>query len=256
MDRQLVFEDDFEGSELDLAVWLPHYFPAWSSRAETRATYGVKDSQLTLSIPPEQGLWCPDIHEPKLRVSGIQSGNWSGPVGSTQGQQPFRDGLVVREAQDAFSGWTPEYGRLEIRLKGVVTERSMVGVWMVGLEDRPERCGEILLSEVFGDSVKADAGGSCEVGVGLRPFRDPDVADAFTAPRLEIDVADFHTYAVEWTGERADFFVDDEQVHTSPKPPRYPMQMEIAVFDFPEKSTGNDADAVPALIVDWVRQYA
>ncbi|MBM7784963.1 glycoside hydrolase family 16 protein [Tenggerimyces flavus] len=254
MDRQLVFEDDFDGSELDRGVWLPHYFPAWSSRAATKATYELKDSQLWLTIPIDQGLWCEQEHPTPLRVSGIQSGNYSGPVGSTQGQQPFRDGLVVREAQDTFWGWTPEYGRLEIRLRGEVTQRSMVGVWMIGLEDRPERCGEILLNEVFGESVKA--GESCEVGVGLRPFRDPDVADAFTAPRLAVDVADFHTYAVEWTAERADFFVDDEQVHTSAKPPRYPMQMEIAVFDFPDKSTGDDHDAVPALVVDWVRQYA
>ena len=29
----LVFEDDFDGPELDPAVWLPHYLPAWSSRA-------------------------------------------------------------------------------------------------------------------------------------------------------------------------------------------------------------------------------
>jgi hypothetical protein len=34
-----------------------------------------------------------------LRVSGIQSGAFSGEAGSTVGQQPFRDGLVVREAQ-------------------------------------------------------------------------------------------------------------------------------------------------------------
>jgi hypothetical protein len=254
MDRKLVFEDDFDGTELDLGVWFPHYFPAWSSRAETKATYEIRDSQLVLSIPTDQGLWCPDLHQPPLRVSGIQSGNYSGPVGSTQGQQPFRDGLVVREQQEPFWGWTPEYGRIEVRLRGEVTARSMVGVWMVGLEDEPERSGEILLNEVFGDSVRP--GESCEVGVGLRPFRDPHVADAFTAPRLPVDIADFHTYAVEWTPERADFFVDDDQVHTSPNPPRYPMQLEVAVFDFPEKANGDDGDAVPKLIVDWVRHYA
>jgi hypothetical protein len=26
----LVFEDDFDGPDLDPAVWLPHYLPAWT----------------------------------------------------------------------------------------------------------------------------------------------------------------------------------------------------------------------------------
>jgi hypothetical protein len=44
-------------------------------------------------------------------------------------------------------------------------------------------------------------------------------------------------------------------VRTCLNPPTYPMQLMIAVFDFPEKSDGNDADAVPALVVDYVREY-
>jgi hypothetical protein len=28
----------------------------------------------------------------------------------------------------------------------------------------------------------------------------------------------------------------------------------LAVFDFPEKSTGGDTEEVPELIVDWIRQ--
>ena len=107
---RLVFEDDFDRPELDLATWLPHYLPAWSSRAASAATYDIRDSCLHLSIPPEQGLWCADDHRPPLRVSGIQSGNFSGPVGSTVGQQPFRTGLTVREAQETFWGWTPDHG--------------------------------------------------------------------------------------------------------------------------------------------------
>ncbi|MET0770336.1 MAG: glycoside hydrolase family 16, partial [Solirubrobacteraceae bacterium] len=66
------FRDDFD--RLDTDVWLPHYLPHWSSRADSAATYTVCDSELRLSIPAEQGLWCADDHEPPLRVSGVQSG--------------------------------------------------------------------------------------------------------------------------------------------------------------------------------------
>jgi hypothetical protein len=251
--RRLVFEDHFDGPTLDPEVWLPHYLPAWSSRAATAATHELRDSCLHLSVPPEQGAWLPGEHRPPLRVSGIQSGNFSGPVGSTIGQQPWRDGVVVREEQEPFWGWTPDHGHLEMRARGVITERSMVAWWMVGLEDRPERCAEICVAEIFGDAV--EPGVSAAVGVGLHPFRDPAIVEDFEAVRVPIDVAEFHTYAVDWKADRVDFYVDGELVRGCANPPRYPMQMMVAVFDFPEKSTGDDSDAVPELIVDYLRGY-
>lgn len=250
---RLVFEEHFDSPTLDPGVWLPHYLPAWSSRAATAATYEIRDSCLRLSIPPEQGRWLDGEHQPPLRVSGIQSGNFSGPVGSTVGQQPWRDGAVVREAQEPFQGWTPRYGYLEMRARGVVTPRSMVAWWLVGLEDSPERCAEICVTEMFGDAV--GPGTSAAVGMGLHPFRDPAVSEDFEAVRLPIDIAEFHTYAVDWTPERVEFLVDGEPVRGCPRPPGYPMQMMVAVFDFPDRSTGDDSAAVPELVVDHLRGY-
>lgn len=249
----LVFEDDFDGPDLDRSVWLPHYLPAWSSKAATAATYSIQDSCLHLSIPPDQGLWCADDHQPPMRVSGTQSGSFSGPVGSTVGQQPYRDGLTVREAQETFWGWTPDHGYIELRARGVVTARSMVAFWMVGLEDRPERCAEICVAEMFGNAVVP--GESTAVGMGLHAFRDPAVTEDFAAVTLPIDLAEFHTYAVDWTPDAAEFLVDGEPVRSCPRPPSYPMQLMLAVFDFPEQSTGDDADAVPELVVDYLRGY-
>ena len=246
------FADEFDGPGLDRTTWLPHYLPAWSSRAASVATYAVSDSCLQLTIPPDQGLWCAADHAPPMRVSGIQSGNFSGPVGSTIGQQPYRGGLTVREQQETFWGWTPQGGSIELRARAVVTPRSMVAFWMVGLEDRPERSAEICVAEIFGNTVVS--GESAAVGMGLHAFRDPDVAEDFEAVRLPIDVAELHTYAVDWTPERADFRVDGELVRSCPRPPAYPMQMMLAVFDFPEQADGgDDAAAVPCLEVDYLR---
>src|SRR5262245_51850764 len=108
--RRLVFEEHFDGASLDRTIWLPHYLPAWSSRAATAATYVIHDSCLHLSILPAQRLWLAGEHDPPLRVSGVQSGNFSEPVGSTIGQQPYRAGATVREAQATFWGWTPSGG--------------------------------------------------------------------------------------------------------------------------------------------------
>jgi hypothetical protein len=118
------FRDDFAGTDLDRDVWTPHYLPQWSSRAASAAAYEVADSCLRLSVPADHPLWCPADHPP-LRVSGVQSGVFSGPVGSTVGQQPVRPGAVVREEQPAHWGWTPRYGRLEMRARATLTARSM-----------------------------------------------------------------------------------------------------------------------------------
>src|ERR671915_540642 len=173
------FTDDFDGAELDTEVWVPHYLPHWSSRADSAATYALEGSKLRLTIPPEQGLWCPDEHEEPLRVSGVQSGVYSGEVGTTVGQQPFRDGLVVRERQPAQWGWTPEYGLLEVRARLDLSPRSMASVWMVGLEQEPERSAEICIFEVFGEAIDA-------IGSGIKPIRDPALEWDFDAPRMDL----------------------------------------------------------------------
>ena len=240
----IAFFDDFDGPGLDLEVWVPHYLPQWSSRALSAATYEVAGSELRLTIPPAQGVWCEGDHEPPLRVSGVQSGVFSGPVGSTVGQQPFRDGQVVREEQPAMWGWTPEYERIEVRARMELSPRSMASVWMVGLEERPDESGEICVFEVFGDAVDA-------IGSGIHPFRDPALTDEFDAPRLDIDISEPHVYAADWREGRVEFLVDGQRVKSVEQAPAYPMQMIIGVFDFPEKT--GPRDHVPLLAVDWVK---
>jgi Glycosyl hydrolases family 16 len=243
----LPFLDHFDGASLDTEVWIAHYLPQWSSRAQSVATYVVADSELRLTIPSDQEVWCAEDHDPPLRVSGIQSGVFSGEVGSTIGQQPFREGLMVREHQPTHWGWTPEHGVLEVRARMELSPRSMASVWMVGLEDQPERCGEICVFEVFGDAPAA-------IGMGIKRIRDPSLTQEFEAPTLAIDVSEYHVYSADWRRGRVDFNVDGEHVTTVHQAPAYPMQMIIAVFDFPEHAGASDhADHLPQLAVDYVR---
>lgn len=250
--RPVGFSDDFDGSDLDPAVWLPAYLPVWSSTAASAASYVVENSCLTLSIPPDRGLWCAGDHAPPLRVSGIQSGAYSGPVGSTRGQQRYRDGLIVREEQDRFEGWLPSSGHVAVRCAMSISARSMAALWLSGFEDDPaqEDSGELCVVEVFGKDLER---GSAEVGVGIKALHDPRLRQDFAAPRLPIDVAEMHTYAVEWDAAEAVFTVDDVVVRRCAAPPTYPLQVMVAVFDFPEWSTGSDDQLVPSLTVDWIR---
>jgi hypothetical protein len=246
-----VFRDDFDDPELDTSAWLPHYLPAWSSRHATRASYRLGNSCLTLDVPVDHPIWLAGEHEPPLRCSAMQSGSYSGPVGSTRGQQRFREGQEVREEQPRFEGWLPSSGRVEIRCKMTLSARSMGALWLAGVEDDAEQlqCGELCVVEIFGKSV---AGASCEVGMGIKAFRDPALTQDFDAPRLPIDVAEFHTYAVDWDADAAAFSVDGEVVRRCPRPPTYPMQLMVAVYDFPDWSVGEDDHLVPELVVDWI----
>jgi hypothetical protein len=244
------FSDDFGGDRLDPAVWDPHYLPHWSSRAATRATYAVGGGRLRLWIPPEQPLWCPDLHPEPLRVSGIASGAHAGPVGSAVGGQPFVDQQTVREEQPRLEGWLPRRGRVVVRCRMEISHRSMAAVWLSGFEETPEESGEICLVEVFGKDV--EPGRSAEIGMGLKKFRDPALTHDFAAPRVSLDVADWHEYAVDWDEHEAVFTVDGRQVRTCAGPPTYPLQVMIAVFDFPAWSRGDDAGLVPVLEVDRI----
>ena len=244
-------DERFEGDALDPEVWFPYYLPHWSSRELSAATYNIQDGDLHLLIPPEQPLWCPDLHEEPLRVSGVQTGSFAGPLGSTIGQQPFKEGLTVMEEQPTFWGYTPHFGRIEVRMRGILTPRSMFGFWLAGIEDRPERSGEILVAEVFGESIED---GSAAVGMGIRSFRDPDLSGDFSTPRLKIDVSEPHTYAAVWNPVSVEIVVDEMLVRRIDQSPGYPMQLMIGVFDFPARdSSGVWADQVPELVVSSVK---
>ncbi len=130
-----------------------------------------------------------------------------------------------------------------------LTPRSMAAMWMAGFEENPDESGEICVVEVFGRSIDS---GSAEVGVGIKKLRDPRLTHDFVSPRLEMDVSEYHVYAVEWDARESSFFVDDQVIHSSRNPPNYPLQAMLAILDFPEWSSGGDDHIVPSFAIDWV----
>jgi Glycosyl hydrolases family 16 len=218
-------------TDIDPAVWTTAYLPAWSSRAAASATFSTGRGGLDLKIPAEHPLWCPDLHPTPLRVSGLQSANRSGPVGSNDAPQPFRTGLRVREQQPSVLGFVPHFGRIEVTCSALLTGRSMFSAWMVGLEDQPQRCGEICIMEVFGNTVN---GGRVNIGQGIHPFRDPALHEAFSAESRDIDISCPHTYGVDWRPGRVEFTIDGVRTRVADQAPDYPMMLILAVFDFPD----------------------
>jgi hypothetical protein len=241
--------EHFTTDALDTEVWLPHYLPHWSSREASAATYQVAGGELRLSVPADQPLWCPGLHDGPLRVSCIQSASFSGPVGSPVGGQPFKAGLLVSSEEPEFWGYTPLFGHIEVRARAVLTARSMAAFWLSGIEDTPQHSGEICVFEVFGDAIHD---GSADVGIGLHKFRDPALVEEFSALPLPLDVAEFHTYAVDWAPGALTFTVDGSVVRRIGQAPNYPVQLMLGVFDFPDKADPDAEPSVPELVVSHV----
>ena len=124
--------------------------------------------------------------------------------------------------------------------------RSMASVWMVGIEDRPERSGEICIFEVFGDALED---GVAAVGAGCTRSairRSPTSSTRRGCHRC-LRAARLRRRLAARPRRLPDRRPAVKTVHQAPD---YPMQMMVAVFDFPAKG---DSDHVPELAVDHVR---
>jgi hypothetical protein len=241
----LEIEDTFDGPDLDRSLWLPHHLPHWSSWAASAARYRLGDGFLRLVVEEDQPPWCPEF-DGQVRVSSLQTA-------VHPGQHRFTPSAVVREAVEPQALYTPQYGFYAIRMRVGDDPASMAALWMIGLEEAPERSAEICVAEIFGRDVGRERSA---VGMGVHPFGDPTITDDFAAVPLPIDATEFHEYAAEWTPDRVRFLVDGEQVKQVDQSPAYPMQFMLGVYAFP----GADGAPPPGpwpkeFVVDSFRGY-
>ncbi|MGI5162168.1 glycoside hydrolase family 16 protein [Microbispora sp. CA-102843] len=248
----LEFEDTFDGDKLDESRWIPRYLPQWTTRTASAARYRVGDGCLRLLIEEDQPPWSPEM-EGRMRVSSLQTGVFSGPVGSAVGQHGRGGRAVVREAQDEARLYTPHFGLIEMRARATDDPRAMVALWMIGFEDAPERSAEICVCEIFGRDVRPDA---TAVGMGVHPFGDPTITDEFAAEVLPVDAREFHVYAAEWTPDQVTFFVDGRHVKTIRQSLDYSMQLMLGIYEFPDPEGPERVGPYPKeFVVDYVRGY-
>ncbi len=252
----LEFHDEFDGPILDTQKWLPFYLPQWSSREQTIPRYTIENSNLILQIAQDQPPWSPEF-DGDIRCSSLQTGTFSGPVGSRLGQHRFSAALVVREAQDNIRTYAPQYGYFELRARGVNTSANHTSLWMIGCEDVPERSAEIAVFEQLGSQAGT---ASSRIGYGVRPWFDPTLRDEFYQEFLPIDSRQYHLYAVEWTPARIDFYVDNVKLRTIHQSPRYPMQFMLSLYEHPFEGawTGVYDPAAPypkTFAIDYFRAY-
>ena len=246
----LEFADEFDGHDLDPDRWLTAYLPHWSARERTQPHYTLSDGTLILRIDPDQEPWCPEC-DGAVKVSSIQTGQFAGPVGSAAGQHRFREGLVVREAQPEARLYVPRHGYFELRAKADIAANNLVALFMIGFEEEPEDSGEITVMEIFGTNVTPEG---TRLGHGIKRINDPRLKQEFFEDLMPFDVADWHTYAAEWSPASVDFYLDDKHLRRVRQSPAYRMQFLLNIYELP----GIEApprETPATFTIDWFRGW-
>lgn len=253
---RLEFNDEFDSTQLDTTKWTPYYLAHWSSREDSTARYSFKDSNLILEIAENQKPWCPEF-DGDIKSAVLQTGTFSGQVGSKTGQLRFSEACTVREEQPNEKKYLMHYGYIETRLKATKIDTDHVSLYMIGYEDEPEKSGELCICEIMGAYV-TDA--SSRIGYGTHPFSDPTIQDEFYEDFLPIDASDYHVYALEWTPDKVDFYVDNIKTRTIHQSPNYPLQLMLSLYERPSTGKGVRTDGLrmtypKQFLVDYVRVY-
>ena len=236
-------DDEFHGRELDDRVWVPDYLPQWTEPARSRARYdfghdgGASPGGLHLRIDADQPSW--READGPMRVSGIQTGTFSGRLGSETGTHRHRpDGLEVVTEQPTRRLWTPGAGDVSVRMSASGDPSCLTAVWLVGFEQSgPADCGEICIAELFGSTIDhaGDASKSV-IRLGIKAHHDPRLVDEMQDLPLAIDATEPHDYGVRWSAAGVEFRVDGAVVMTSSQRLSYELQLMIDLFEFPESA--------------------
>jgi glycosyl hydrolase family 16 len=225
---ELEFDEDFTGEVLDPQRWIPHYLPQWTTPERSAARYELRPGLLRLRIDADQPAW--RVADGEMRVSNLQTGTFSGPVGSPIGQHRHRADLSVVTAQPTRRLYTPRGGLAEATMRTGPDPTCMLAFWLVGFEDSPDACGEICVAELFGNRIGP---GRSHVRVGVKAHHDPRLRTDMEELALDLDATDWHTYSAEWTPERVRFFIDDRLVRSVHQRIAYPLQLMVDLFEFP-----------------------
>lgn len=225
-DREPDFADDFAGP-LDESRWVPHYLPQWTTPERSVARHRPTPHGLELLIEEGQPDWRPE--DAPLRVSNLQTGTFSGPLGSTRGTHRHRpDGLVVRTPQPLRLTWAPSSGRVDVTLAASTDQGCMIAAWLVGTEHEDDRAaGEICLVEIDASAV----GPTTTARTGLKAHHDTRLRTDMVEVELPFDASRPHTWTAIWGDGETVIGCEGTVLRRLPQAPDYPLLLLVDLFE-------------------------
>lgn len=208
-------QDDFSGPTLNPSLWLDHYLPHWTTPERSRARYSASQG-LLLRIDADHPVWRPE--DAPLRVSSIQTGTASGPVGTARGihrQRP--DGMLVRTETPHRLLWSPRAGRVEVTLTPAAVPGFVTAAWLVGTESgSPEDCGEVCLVEL---ETASTGPGGVVARTGLKAHGDPRMSTTMLERPADARLGGRSAWSAQWDASGTVIGVDGTVVLRSPQAP-------------------------------------
>ncbi|MFC2098249.1 glycoside hydrolase family 16 protein [Bacteroidota bacterium] len=234
-DWQLIWEDDFDGSELDTTKW-------------TRITPGKPDWRKHMSTDDK----CYSISDGKLYLLGINNPD------TTSDPRPFLTGGVYTRRKFAF-----QYGKIEIHAKLESAQGAWPAIWMLAEQNKygnyPKN-GEIDIMEHinFEDIVYHTT--HSHYTINLEQTDYPDHGGI-----AWIDTSSFNTFGLEWYPDKLVFIINDNVTFTYPKvedvhPSQWPYDQPFYILI--DQQLGGDwvgkvnpLDLPVRMIIDFVKVY-
>ena len=249
--REPDFFDDFSGNDLREDLWVAHYLPHWSTRDRSRARFDLLPAGgLRLLIDEDQLDWREE--DAPLRVSNLQTGVFSGPLGSGVGTHRHRDGLTVRTNTPERILWGPTAGRVDITVAASRDDGCMLAAWLVGTEvDSPEHSGEICVFEIDASAIGPT---SFTARSGVKAHGDPTAETDMSEVAHQFDAGTAHTWSVVWGAEGTAIGCEGRVVKRSTWAPSYPVILMVDLFEIGPRSTIDDAypkSAVVSAVHGW-----
>jgi len=239
--------DDMFADGLRPDRWTPHYLPHWTTPDRSGARYRITPQGIELRIEEDQLDWRPE--DAPLRVSNLQTGTFSGPIGSTQGTHRHRpDGLVVRTNTPQQLLWAPTQGRIDLTVTASRDEGCMTAAWLVGTEHlRDEDCGEICIFEIDAQPI----GPTTTARSGLKAHHDPRLTSDMTEVTLPFNAGTTHTWTVIWGGGETVIGCEGVRLRTIHQAPTYPLFLMVDLFEVAAPSGAYPKSAIIHRIAGW-----
>lgn len=224
---------------------MPYYLPHWSTPDRSRARFELlPEGGIRLLIEEDQLDWRQE--DSPLRVSNLQTGVFSGPIGSEVGTHRHREGLTVRTSTPERILWAPTAGRVDITVQASRDDGCMLAAWLVGAEtDSTQSSGEICIFEIDASGVGA-AGSRARSGV--KAHGDPTAETDMSEIGLPLDAGTTHTWSVVWGAEGTVIGCEGRVVKKSAWAPSYPVILMVDLFEIRARSSLDGAYPKSAVI--------
>ncbi|WP_313539988.1 hypothetical protein [Leifsonia aquatica] len=224
-DREPDIDDQFNAGASS-ERWVASYLPQWTTSERARAHYEVVTNGIELRIDSDQPDW--RLEDAPLRVSNLQTGVYSGPVGSALGTHRHPVDLDVRTETSLKLLFAPSHGRVEITVSASQDANCMVAAWLVGTEHRsPAESGEICIFEIDADAI----GETTVVRTGVKAHHDPNLTTDMIEVTIPLNASAPHTWTVIWGDGETVIGCEGRTLRRIAQAPDYPLFLMIDLFE-------------------------